>query len=101
MPLPFAPLVPLVLRIGLATAAGLAVKRFLSARRFDGRTDQRLEDALDDLGEGVAVHRPSDRMAPGDSQTNTSARLVRTIRIGNRRVEIDGALIARLRIRKG
>lgn len=100
MPLPLAPLVPIALRFGLVTMAGYAVKRYLAARSFPGRTDQRLEDAFDDLGEGVAVHRPPDRADPAVSQTNTAGRVVRVIRFGSRRIEIDAAFLARFRIRK-
>ncbi|NJM84173.1 MAG: hypothetical protein HC844_18540 [Tabrizicola sp.] len=101
MPLPLAPLLPLAMRLGLVTAAGYAVKRYVAARSFPGRTDQRVEDAFDDLGEGIAVHRPADRAAGDQRQTNTAARLVRVIRIGSRRIEIDAAVMTRLRIRKG
>ena len=97
MPLPLAPLIPLAMRLGLVTAAGYAAKRLFSARSFPGRTDQRVEDAFDDLGEGIAIHRPKDSTA---RQTNTAARLKRTLSFGKRRVEVDAALITRFRIRK-
>lgn len=101
MPLPLAPLVPLAMRLGLLTAASYAIKRYVTARSFPGRTDQRVEDAFDDLGEGLAIHRPADRATEQARQTNTSARLKRTLRIGTRRFEVDAALITRFRIRKG
>jgi hypothetical protein len=94
MPLPLAPLAGLALRAGLVAAAAYAARRALAARQV-GRTDQRAEDALDDTDEGVALHAPPDR-----DQTNLSARLRRTIRWGNRGVEIDAALIGRFRVRK-
>jgi len=100
MPLPLAPLVPLVLRLGAAAAAGFALRRAMDARMAVGRTDQRAEDAMDDLAEGLAVHRPPDRAGEGDSQTNTAARLRRTIRWGKTGVEVDAALLARFRIRR-
>ncbi|WP_309665579.1 hypothetical protein [Tabrizicola sp.] len=100
MPLPLAPLVPLAMRLGLLTAASYAIKRYVTARSFPGRTDQRVEDAFDDLAEGVAVHRPADRSDATTRQTNTAARVVRVVLIGGRRIEIDVALMARLRIRK-
>lgn len=100
MALPLAPLVPIALRLGAMAAAGLALRRVIAASTVPGRTDQRAEDALDDLGEGLAVHRPADRAGEDASQTNTAARLRRTIRIGNRAVEIDAAFLARLRIRR-
>ncbi|MGL6208954.1 MAG: hypothetical protein ACRC14_03890 [Paracoccaceae bacterium] len=100
MPLPLAPLVPIVLRLGAVAAAGYALRRAMKAKLAVGRTDQRAEDALDDLAEGVAVHRPVDRSDEANSQTNTAARLRRTIRWGKRGVEIDAALFARFRIRR-
>lgn len=100
MALPLAPLVPIVLRLGAVAAAGFALRRVIARNTVAGRTDQRAEDALDDLGEGVAVHSPTDRADAGVSQTNTAARLRRTIRWGTGGVEIDGTLLARLRIRK-
>ncbi|EEW26511.1 hypothetical protein [Rhodobacter ferrooxidans] len=100
MPLPLAPLVPLALRLGAVATAGWALRRAVKATRFSGRTDQRAEDALDDLGEGLALHRPADRGDEGDSQTNAGVRLRRTIRWGKRGVEIDAGVLARLRIKK-
>lgn len=100
MPLPLAPLVPIVLRLGAAAAAGFALRQMVTARMSVGRTDQRAEDVLDDLDDGLAVHSPADRATEGDSQTNTAARLRRTIRWGARGVEIDAALFARFRVRR-
>ena len=101
MPLPLAPLLPLALRLGAVATASYAVTRWVQARTRIGRTDQRAEDALDDLGEGLAAHKPQDRAAEGVSQTNTSGRVVRVIRLGQRRIEVDAAFIARFRVRKG
>lgn len=98
MPLPLAPLIPLALRLGAVAAAGLAARRFILARSHPGRTDQRAEDALDDLDEGLAVHRPADRTE--DTQTNAAARLRRTIRFRGQTYELDAGLLARLRLRK-
>lgn len=100
MPLPLAPLVPIALRLGAVAAAGFALRRLVAARTTVGRTDQRAEDVLDTIDEGVAVHSPADRASNGDSQTNTTARLRRTIRWGQRGVEIDAALFARFRVRR-
>jgi Ni/Co efflux regulator RcnB len=103
MPLPLAPLAGLALRAGLVAATAYAARRALAARaaaqKTVGRTDQRAEDALDDADEGIALHRPADRLETG-GQTNLSARLRRTIRWGDRGVEIDAALIGRFRLRK-
>ena len=100
MPLPLAPFVPIVLKLGAVVATGLALRRALGANVATGRTDQRAEDALDGLDEGLAVHQPTDRRKVGDSQTNTSARLRRTIRWGKRGIELDAAMFARFRIRR-
>ena len=100
MPLPLAPLVPIALRLGAVAAAGFALRRAMATKIMAGRTDQRAEDALDDVQDGLAMHRPADRATDGGSQTNTAARLRRTIRWGKRGVEIDAALLARFRIRR-
>jgi len=100
MPLPLAPLVPFALRLGALAAAALAVRRAVRAATLPGRTDQRAEDAMDDLGEGVALHRPPDRGDADVSQTNTTARWRRTLHWGKRGIEIDAALLGRFRIRK-
>ncbi|WP_045388521.1 hypothetical protein [Falsirhodobacter sp. alg1] len=96
MPVPLRPLAVVALRTGLVAVAIWAVRRGLQ----DGRTDQRAEEALDDLSEGLAIHRPSDRRALGDSQTNGAARLRRTFRWNGGGVEIDAALLGRVRIRR-
>jgi hypothetical protein len=95
MPLPLAPLIPIALRIGAVAVAGLAAKRWIAARSFPGRTDQRAEDALDDLGEGICLHRPADR-----DQANAGARLRRVIRFRGRVWEVDAGFLARLRLRE-
>ncbi|MFZ1468089.1 MAG: hypothetical protein WAT09_03825 [Paracoccaceae bacterium] len=98
MPLPLAPLLPLMLRLGAVATAGYAASRWVAARHHPGRTDQRAEDALDDLGEGLSLHRPADRA--DDRQTNAAARLCRTVRFRGRTWDIDAGLMARLRIRE-
>ena len=98
MPLPLAPLLPLALRLGAAASFGLAVRALVNRHRFPGRTDQRAEDALDDLGEGLSVHRPADRAE--DQQTNATARLRRVVRFRGRAYELDAGLIARVRVRE-
>ena len=98
MPLPLAPLIPIALRLSAVAALGYAAKRALAANTFPGRTDQRAEDALDDLGEGLSLHRPADRA--DDRQTNASARMRRVIRFRGRVWELDAGLVARLRLRE-
>ena len=94
MPLPVAPIAGLALRYGAVALATYAIARNLP----QGRTDQRTEDAFDDLADGVAVHRPADR--PG--QTNAQVRFRRVIRLGTTgpAVEIDGSAFGRVRFRK-
>lgn len=96
MPLPFAPLLPLALRLGVVATTTYALTR-LVASAHPGRTDQRAEDALDELGEGLSLHRPADRAE--DRQTNATARVRRVIRFRGQAYEIDAGLMARLRLK--
>ena len=99
MPLPLAPLLPAVLRLGMVATTGLALVRFVRRNSFPGRTDQRAEDAFDDLGEGISLHRPADRAE--DKQTNATARMRRVFRFGGKCLEIDAGVMARFRLRRG
>lgn len=99
MPLPLAPLLPVALRIGVVATTAIATARWVRARSFPGRTDQRAEDAFDELGEGVSLHRPADRAE--EKQTNATARLRRVIRFGGKTLEIDAGFMARFRLRRG
>lgn len=96
MPLPLAPLLPIALRIGAVAALGMAARRAIAANTWPGRTDQRAEDALDDLGEGVTTHAPKD--TPG--QRNASLRLRRTLKFRGKTYEFDAGLLARLRLKE-
>ncbi|ODM42047.1 hypothetical protein [Cereibacter johrii] len=96
MPLPLAPLAALALRTGAVAGAVWLVRRAL----VPGRTDQRAEDALDDLGEGLSLHRPADRALEGARQTNAAGRFRRTLTWAGGGIEIDAAWLARLRIRR-
>ena len=98
MPLPLVPLIPLAVRIGLVASTTWAVTRWVRSQAHPGRTDQRAEDALDDLGEGLTFHRPADRA--DDQQSNATARVRRVIRFRGRRYELDAGLMARLRLRE-
>lgn len=98
MPLPLAPLVPVVLRIGAVAATAWAVRRAVVSRMSPGRTDQRAEDAMDDLDEGLAIHAPRDRAE--DSQRNAALRLRRVIRWKGEAFELDASLLGRFRLRK-
>jgi hypothetical protein len=97
MPLPLAPLIPLAVRFGLVASTTWAVTRWVRSSSHPGRTDQRAEDALDDLGEGLSLHRPADRAE--DRQTNAAARVRRVIRFRGQTYEIDAGLLARFRLR--
>jgi hypothetical protein len=98
MPLPLAPLIPLAVRFGLVASTTWAVSRWVRSATHPGRIDQRAEDALDDLGEGLTVHRPADRAE--DRQTNATARVRRVVHFRGRAYEIDAGLMARLRLRE-
>ncbi len=91
MPLPLIPIAGIALRVGLPALVGYVAARALRP----GRIDQRAEDALDEIDEGLAVHRPQDR-----GQTNAAARVRRVLRWGTTGVEIDAALLGRFRVRK-
>lgn len=97
MPLPLAPLIPVVIRFGVVATTTFALTRLVAAAH-PGRTDQRAEDALDELGEGLSLHRPADRAE--DRQTNASARLRRVVRFRGRAYELDAGLMARFRLRE-
>lgn len=92
MPTPLHPVAAIALRTGALALAVWAVKRGLDR----GRTDQRAEDALDDLDDGLALHRPLDR----DGQTNAGARFRRRLTWQGGGVEVDASMLARVRIRK-
>lgn len=95
MPLPLAPIAGIAFRYGSVALAAYAIRRALKANMNTGRTDQRAEDAMDEMDEGLAMHRPRDR-----SQTNAAARYRRVIRWGGKAIEIDASALARFRIRK-
>ncbi len=91
MPLPLAPVAGFVLRYGSIALATYALTRHLAP----GRRDQRAEDALDALEEGLTYRREAE-------QANAGARFRRVIRIGEKGpgIEIGLSALGRLRIRK-
>ncbi len=91
MPLPLVPPATLVIGYGAMAITAWALASGIGR----GRRDQRAEDALDDLDEGTTLRREA-------GQVNATARFRRLIRPGPGRpgIEIDFAMIARLRIRK-
>jgi len=93
MPVPLAPIAATAARYGAIALAG-----YVLARQMDrGRTDQRAEDALDDLPDGVSAHRPRDRQ-----QYNMAGRIRRVVRLGQDGpgLEIDASLLGRIRFRR-
>ncbi|MCE6961135.1 hypothetical protein LAZ40_19070 [Cereibacter sphaeroides] len=101
MPLPLAPLAVIALRTGAIAGAVWLVRRAVARQSLAiGRTDQRAEDALEDLHDGLAIHRPLDRAAHGVRQTNAAGRMRRTVLWQGGGVEIDAAWLGRLRIRR-
>lgn len=98
MPIPLAPVALAALRVAPIAVAAWAVARGVQ----QGRTDQRAEDALDDLPEGVSAHRPRDAAERGGAQGNAAARLRRRIRLGKDgpAFDIDVAAFGRISLRK-
>lgn len=93
MALPIAPFAAVALRYGAVALAAYALTRHTGT----GRTDQRAEDAMDDLPEGFNAHRPADR-----DQFNAAGRMRRVIRLGHGGpgIEIDAATLTRIRLRR-
>ena len=95
MALPLAPIAtPLVttaLRYGAVALAGYAIARSVEK----GRRDQRAEDALDDVPEGLTARRERE-------QVNATHRFRRVFRLGpmGPGVEIDATTLTRIRFRK-
>jgi len=91
MPLPLAPIAGIAFRYGTIALATYAITRKIS----HGRRDQRAEDALDDLEDGLSLRHQT-------GQTNSTARFRRSIRLGadGPGLEIDITALGRLKIRK-
>lgn len=91
MPLPLAPIASIALRYGAVAIATYAFSKHIDRGHFD----QRAEDAMDDVNEGVQVRKSNE-------QINASSRFRRTIRVGSNGpgVEIDVTALGRLRFRK-
>ena len=91
MALPLAPIAGLALRYGAVALTAYAIARV--AER--GHRDQRAEDAMDDLPEGVRIRREAE-------QVSGAGRVVRTFRVGHGGpgVEIDATAITRIRFRR-
>ena len=93
MALPFAPIAVMAAKYGAVALAGYAVARQIQP----GRTDQNVEDAFDDMPEGVSAHRPRDR-----EQVNGAVRFRRVVRLGARGpgFEFDASALGRIRLRR-
>jgi hypothetical protein len=93
MPFPLVPIAGAALSFG-----GVAFVTWFFARHVQpARIDQRAEDALDDLPDGLAARRPADR-----GQSNMTGRFRRIIRLPGEggAIEIDASFMARLRARR-
>lgn len=93
MALPLAPIAVLAAKYGAVALAGYTLARQIQP----GRTDQRVEDAFDNLDEGLSAHRPRDR-----EQMNGAVRFRRVVRFGTSGpgFEIDASALGRLRMRR-
>lgn len=91
MALPLAPIASLALRYGVVALATYAATRRIQS----GRIDQRAEDAMDDVQEGLTLRKDSD-------QINGTGRFNRTLRFGDTGpgVEIDISALGRIKFRK-
>ena len=91
MPLPLAPVAGLALRYGAVALATYALARSATPVR----RDQRHEDAMDEMEEGLGFRRDSD-------QVNGGGRVRRVIRVGpsGPGIEIDATALGRIRVRR-
>ncbi|MBD3676968.1 MAG: hypothetical protein HUJ27_01035 [Rhodobacteraceae bacterium] len=91
MALPLAPIAGIALRYGAVALAAYAVTRSFEP----GRRDQRGEDAMDSLDEGLTFRRDPE-------QVNVTRRFHRVIRLGESGpgLEIDATALGRIRFRK-
>ncbi|MGR3290528.1 MAG: hypothetical protein ACU0C9_04960 [Paracoccaceae bacterium] len=91
MPLPLAPIAGIALRYGVVAVATYAITR----RVKRGFYDQRGEDAMNDVNEGLSMRRDSD-------QINGTARYKRIVRLGANGpgVEIDITALGRIKFRR-
>ena len=93
MALPLAPIAVMAAKYGAVALAGYALARQIQP----GRTDQQVEDAFDQMPEGLSAHRPRDR-----EQLNGALRFRRVVRLGTHGpgIEIDASALGRLRMRR-
>lgn len=93
MALPLAPIAVMAAKYGAMALAGYAFARQIQP----GRTDQKIEDAFDEMDEGFCLHRPNDR-----EQVNGAMRFRRVVRlsVNGPGIEIDATALGRLRMRR-
>ena len=93
MPLPLVPIAGIALRYGAVAVATYAVTRRISIQK--AHFDQRGEEAMDDVAEGISLRRDPD-------QVNGATRFRRVVRIGpdGPGVEVDVTALGRIRFRK-
>ena len=93
MALPLAPLAVVAAKYGALALAGYALARQIQP----GHLNQRTEDALDEVEEGLSTLRPRDR-----EQVNGAIRFRRVIRLGlnGPGFEIDATMLGRVRMRR-
>ncbi len=91
MPLPLAPVASIALRYGAVALASYAIARQIGKAPLD----QRAEEAMDDVDEGLALRRERE-------QVNGTGRFRRVIRLGEDGpgVEVDVTALGRIRFRK-
>lgn len=91
MALPLAPIAGLALRYGAVALTAYAIAR--AAERAP--RDQRAEDAMDDMPEGIHIRRETDRVSG-------AGRIVRTFRVGpgGLGIEVDATALGRIRFRR-
>lgn len=89
MALPLAPIAGIAIRYGVVAIATYAVTRRIERGHFD----QRGEDAMDEINEGLSIRRQ-------DDQLNGTGRFKRRIRLGSEGpgIEIDITTLGRIRI---
>jgi len=91
MPIPIAPIAGIAARYGLVAISAYVIARRAQPAPFD----QRGEDAMNDVNEGLGLRR-------GVNQLNANAKLCRTVRLGNNGAGLQFELTSlnRLKIRK-
>ncbi|MDJ0860360.1 MAG: hypothetical protein QNI90_16985 [Dinoroseobacter sp.] len=95
MAIPIVPIAGAVLKYGPLAVAGLATLAYLRAQ--PGHADQRAEDLLDEVGEGMQASRSHE-----GRQINSRGRYRRVIRAGRTGpgIELDASFLGRIRVRR-